>query len=429
MHSGAPGPAASCLPPVSRNEIRPPALLEVVRLLAGLSYRRDDPEAFLSRIAEGCARLLDIDWVAVTLNPDAEQEKVLASSRKDFDLSRVFSYHGTVAGQVLASGRAQCVRDIDQEPGRGALPEGYRAYLGVPLEGAEGQAFGTVCCFQHRPRTFTEQETEVVTLFAQRAATAIDNYHLYHGQVDFNRRLEEEVAARTRELEEARERLVESERLAAIGQFAAGIVHEVRTPLSTVGMVLEYLAALDLNPAARKRLVLAQGEAHRLARLLTEILLYAKPSELAFTRIDVTDLLTTAAAAANASPFARERSIAPVLPAEDPPGAIRGDRDKLRQVLGNLLRNACEAAPAGSVVHLAATAAADGIRLTVTNPGPPIPPEVLPHLTEPFFSRKAGGTGLGLAIVERIVAAHQGNLTFRSNAEQGTTVTVALPPA
>jgi signal transduction histidine kinase len=117
-----------------------------------------------------------------------------------------------------------------------------------------------------KPRRFEKNEVRIAEVFAERAATAIDNYHLYLQQRQFNQTLEAEVAKRTEELLATQIKLVEQERLAAIGEFAATISHEIRNSLTTVLMGLNYFQHIDLCEAAQTRLELALGEANRLER-------------------------------------------------------------------------------------------------------------------------------------------------------------------
>ena len=107
---------------------------------------------------------------------------------------------------------------------------------------------------------------------------------------------------------------------------------------------------------------------------------------------------------------------------------VQGDKDKLKQVFINLVSNACEAIAEGEAVSWLIHV--DGSRQTqikVHNGGKPIPPDVLPHLTKPFFTTKSSGNGLGLASTRRIIEAHNGTLVIESTEENGTTVTVSLP--
>ncbi|MGB7059582.1 MAG: ATP-binding protein, partial [Geitlerinemataceae cyanobacterium] len=105
---------------------------------------------------------------------------------------------------------------------------------------------------------------------------------------------------------------------------------------------------------------------------------------------------------------------------------VLGDRDKLKLVLINLFRNACEASPPGAKVTWEIEKKIDRTYIRIGNSGNPIPPEILPKLTQPFFSTKTEGTGLGLAIVKRIVESHNGELEITSSSELETTVTVQL---
>jgi signal transduction histidine kinase len=219
-------------------------------------------------------------------------------------------------------------------------------------------------------------------------------------------------------------RLAEQGRLAAIGEFASGIAHELRTPLTTISMALGYLAEQAPEPRARRRIDLAQGEAERMRRLLEDILLYAKPLSLDPRPVDVSALLAEFVATAEEHhPVHQIR-----LKTEAPGRQVMADPDRLGQILANLTDNACEAAPPGAqVTWRVSELSARELRLSIHNPGEPIPEHLLSRLTEPFFSTKSSGTGLGLAIVRRLVEEHGGRLTIRSSAAEGTCVEIDLP--
>ena len=241
-----------------------------------------------------------------------------------------------------------------------------------------------------------------------------------------NRTLEQRVADRTEELQQVHEALMESEKLAAIGQFAAGIVHEIRSPLGTLGMALEYAQGLGLHADANKRLRLALEEQARLARLLNEILLYAKPQHLEMRELDVCELVNNALEVSRASPACSNREIR--FQASPADCRALGDPFKLHEALINLICNACEASGDGDAVEILVECAPQntGVAIAVCNRGEVISREDLSRLKEPFFTTKRQGTGLGLAIVDRIVAAHGGELTFESSAERGTRARIKL---
>jgi signal transduction histidine kinase len=397
---------------------------QAMALLSSLNYRTGELSSYLHNIAIGVSKLIGVDWSAVTLCQSGF-ETVLASSIDMGEGTHTYSLHGLLTGTVIEIGHSLAVEDANKYPEYGEAPEGYCSYLGIPLRTAQGEVIGTICSFHQQPRKFTKEEMQIVELFAERAATAIDHYHLYQQQCQFNHVLEAEVSKRTAELRAAQVKLVEQERLAAIGEFAAMIVHEIRNPLTTMMMGLKYFQKTILSESAQERLSLALDEGARLQRLLSEILLYAKPQALQLCELDVNEFIRELLGSICEMPEALERQIEFIPVSSDV--KIHGDKDKLKQVFINIVRNACEAVPAGDVVKWEVeTPSTDKVCIHVCNGGEPIPPEVLSQLTQPFFSTKSSGTGLGLAIAKRIVNAHGGELCIQSDSGCGTTVSVQL---
>lgn len=214
-------------------------------------------------------------------------------------------------------------------------------------------------------------------------------------------------------------------RLAEIGELAATIVHEVRNPLTTVVMGLKSFEGMALTERSQRRLMLALEESERLQRLLSEILLYTRQPVLALTALELNRFVQVLAPALQALPAAQDRLLQLELAAE--PIWVRGDADKLKQVMINLLTNACEAVEPGQRVRCQVVAATELqlAQIRVHNGGSPIPPAVLAKLTQPFFTTKPAGNGLGLAVSRRIIEAHQGELQIASD-EAGTVVTISL---
>ncbi|XGV96398.1 MAG: ATP-binding protein [Leptolyngbya sp. BL-A-14] len=403
----------------------------VLEFLAALSYRSGDLGRYLHEIACGVSRLLQSDWSVVTVC-QGEAGQIVGNSLTQSDNDQAFAsfaLHGTLVGEISATGQSLIIEDVRQDLRGCKPPEGYLCYMGVPLRTLNGAVSGTICSFFRDPRQFTEAEIHTVELFAERAATAIDNYRLYQQQQKFNEILEQEVATRTEELRIAQARLVERERLAAIGEFAAMIVHEVRNPLTTVVMGLKYAKKELPSASAQDRLSLSLSEADRLQQLLNEILLYAKPQVLHLEKFRLDEFLRELLVHVQDLPEAVDRAIDVKKTADTV--EILGDLNKLKQVFINLFRNAFEAIAPGGTVTCTFTQAAKPARICIHlhNGGEPIPVELLPRLTEPFCSTKASGTGLGLAIVKRIITAHGGELFIQSDALTGTTVSVQLPIA
>ncbi|GAC1498279.1 MAG: hypothetical protein NVS2B14_12080 [Chamaesiphon sp.] len=398
---------------------------QTMALLSSLNYRTGELSTYLQNIACGVSELIGVDWSVVTLCQEGF-ETVLASNIDMGMGEHIYSLHGSLTGTVIKIGHSLAVEDAKKCSEYGEAPEGYRSYLGIPLRTAEGKVIGTICSFHQQPRKFSPEEIQIVEIFAERAATAIDHYHLYKQQCQFNQVLEAEVEKRSVELKAAQAKLVEQERLAAIGEFAAMIVHELRNPLTTVMMGLKYFQKIILIEPAQERLALALSEASRLERLLSEILLYAKPQMLQLCELEVNEFSRELLFSICERPEALERQIEFI--SMSPRVKILGDKDKLKQVFINIVRNACEAVSVGEIIKWEVEALPSGrVCINIHNSGAPIPAEVLPKLTQPFFSTKPDGTGLGLAIAKRIINAHGGVLAIQSMPVSGTTVSVQLP--
>jgi signal transduction histidine kinase len=399
---------------------------QTMEILSSLSYRTGELSHYLKELACGVSQLLGIDWSVVTLCQDGF-EKVLASSIDLGEAEQVYSLHGLLTGTVIQIGRSLAVEDAIAAPEYGTAPEGYRAYLGIPLRTSASEVIGTVCSFHRQPREFTKDEIQIAELFAERAATAIDNYNLYQKQQQFNEVLEAEVTKQTEELRIAQSKLVEQERLAAIGEFSAMIIHEIRNPLTTMSMGLKYFKKTILTEPAQERLALALSEASRLEGLLSEILLYAKPQVLQLQELNINEFIQEILILICEMPEALERQIK-FIPASTMVKVL-ADQDKLKQVFINIIRNACEAIAPGNVVTWSVDnqTVQEQVIISVHNGGEPIAPQVLCKLTEPFYSTKPSGTGLGLAIVKRIINAHGGKLQIQSDQLIGTKVNIQLP--
>lgn len=398
----------------------------VLEVLASLSYRAGELKQYLQEIAIGVSQLIGLEWSVVTVCQDGT-ETVVASSLDLGEGEHVYSLHGLLTETVVLTGRSLAVEDAKQHPEYGQPPEGYASYLGIPLRTSQNEIIGTVCSFSRQPRQFSVAEVHTAELFAERAATAIDNYRLYQELQQFNERLEEEVANRTAELKTAQAQLIEQERLAAVGQFAAMIVHEVRNPMTTIQMGLNYFKRTYSAEPDQERAMLALDEVTRLENLLNEILLYAKPHLLQTSELKINSFIFSLLPSLREMPEAVDRTIE-FIPIQ-PDLTLRADKDKLKQVMINLIKNACEAIPPGETVTCKGLLMpeADRLSIHVHNGGTPIPSTLLPKLAQPFCSTKPGGTGLGLAIVKRIVEAHGGHLTIESAEATGTIVAIELP--
>jgi two-component system, NtrC family, sensor histidine kinase PilS len=217
-----------------------------------------------------------------------------------------------------------------------------------------------------------------------------------------------------------------SERLAMIGQLAAGVAHEIRNPLASISGSIELLRQ---GPVAseddRTLMAIVHREIQRLNVLIGDLLDYANPRPPQLVDFDLGVMIEETLHVARAeTAFATVEMAMSV----DRPMPIHGDPAKLRQVLWNLLRNAADAAAVGGKhVRVDARRSFDATTITVADDGPGIPADQLAHIFDPFFTTKSKGTGLGLATCHAIVAEHQGHIDVASEVGRGTQMIVTIP--
>ncbi|MFA5027966.1 MAG: ATP-binding protein, partial [Candidatus Methylomirabilota bacterium] len=234
------------------------------------------------------------------------------------------------------------------------------------------------------------------------------------------RRIKEQIDA----LKRADALLIAQERLAAVGQLAAGIAHEVRNPLSAIKMNIQILSRKPTTAEADREYweILIQ-EVNRLDRLVNDTLDYSQPAGLSRTWCDLRKILEESKEVVHqgGEPIRFVESHAMPLP------RIYADERRIKQVLLNLLINACQALEGerriGLFTDVVRREGREFVRVAIADAGSGILPEDLGRIFDPFFSRKAKGVGLGLAICKRIVEEHGGIIEARS----GNGATDGLP--
>ena len=226
---------------------------------------------------------------------------------------------------------------------------------------------------------------------------------------------------------ELQESLRRSETMSAMGTIVAGVAHEVRNPLFGISATLDAFAEELSRPGYQECAAALRTEVNRLGKVMQELLEYGKPSTLNIQRGSLATIVREAIAYGKMPGV----TIKTVIPADLPD--LLADRDRLRQVIENLVDNASRFSPQGGSVHLVASVAEHfgrrWIECRVEDSGPGFPSEDLDRVFEPFFSRREGGTGLGLSIVQRIVQDHSGRVFAENRDEGGARVRILLPIA
>jgi two-component system sensor histidine kinase PilS (NtrC family) len=216
-----------------------------------------------------------------------------------------------------------------------------------------------------------------------------------------------------------------SDRLAVVGGLAAGLAHEIRNPLASMCGSIEALAGSPhLEPQERKLMGVVRDEAERLEALVRDFLSFARPASPALENVpgaraieETVDLFRSRA----------ESQGLDVHVSADEFVVLRADARQFRQVLWNLLGNAADATQKGGKVEVRLGRQGSHALLEVTDSGEGIAQQDLGRIFDPFYTTKERGTGLGLAIVHRIVEAHGGELSVKSEQGRGSTFRVALP--
>ena len=220
-------------------------------------------------------------------------------------------------------------------------------------------------------------------------------------------------------------KLVRQERLAAVGELAGGIAHELLNPLAGISGALT-IVARDMPPDDDTQATMEeiQRQVRRMERLVLELLAYARPGQLNPEWIDVHSILTQAAASVGQLPGAPKADL--VLDLDPRVPEIYADPRELEHAFENLIRNAYQAVGDGGKIEVRTRHARDRVHVFVSDDGVGIEDAVRDKIFEPFFTTKARGTGLGLPLVQRAVENHGGEIAVHSTPGKGTTVELIL---
>jgi PAS domain S-box-containing protein len=221
--------------------------------------------------------------------------------------------------------------------------------------------------------------------------------------------------------------LLTAERLATAGQVSAGVAHEIGAPLTAIAMTVEHMLRQRCSSCVgADQMRLLQTQPDRIARLARQLVDLAKPAGLTPGPVVVGEVVSMAANLLQ--PQLSQLGARVVLDIAPDLPTVSGDAAQLQQVLLNLLLNAQRAVPegAGEIRIAARRHGVDAVEIVVSDNGPGIPSEDLPHLFRPFFSR-SGGAGLGLALAAQIVQSHGGTIEAASPPNRGAVFTITLP--
>jgi signal transduction histidine kinase len=298
----------------------------------------------------------------------------------------------------------------------GVIPT--RSELSVPLL-VSNQIVGVLDIQSPETNAFHESDILVLETLADQIAIAIENARLYQA-------VQHELSERKR----IEQQIMRSERLAAMGNLAATLAHEIKNPLQAIQSYLELVMDFTLEMGERDEyLKLCSQEVNRLTQITERVLNLARSSENAKpVPVDLPSLAERALAFVKKPMDKANIQVTAAYPANLP--LVQAVPDQIIQVLLNIMMNATEALSDGGFFQLNAFLDGTMVALTLANDGPIIPHEYVDRLFEPYFTTKPGNSGLGLYVCHQILEQHGGSISAaNTGADRGVTFTIRLPVA
>ena len=276
-------------------------------------------------------------------------------------------------------------------------------------------------------KSITKEALESMMAFAQQAGLAIHNAFMYQELKTFSRQMEEKIQKTTADLSKTEAQLIRSEKLAALGQLAAGFAHEIRNPLTSINILIHSMREKPPSGDSYKEdFKVIEEEIHRINEIVDQFLRFAKPAPPLLEKTEVSSIFEETLQLLRPQ---IEKQLIVVEKEFQPLPIILIDREQMKQAILNLLLNAIQAMPGAGHLTLKGQNSEDGqwIHLSIQDSGVGIPGEDMNKLFDPFFSTKEGGMGLGLSIAHRIIDQHHGKIEVESTLGEGTLFTVWLP--
>lgn len=314
-----------------------------------------------------------------------------------------------------------------------ASENSMKPVIAVPLTGKHAVPGVLFVVGDESRQEFDDHDARLVELFAAQAAIALENAQLYNAQQEQYRRLQE-----------SQSRLIQSEKMSALGRLAASIAHEINNPLQAVQGCLSLVRdgieeSNAIEPERRvsmlEDLSVAASEVARIAGIVERLRDFYRPARPGVQATDVNAIIDAVLALAANQLQHSHVAVEQTLALAGAPIVIKTNADQLKQVILNLVLNAIDAMPGGGVLQIRADTdtlnVADiwspAVRLTFTDTGHGIPAENLARIFEPFFTTKENGSGLGLSISYDLVKMLGGEISVTSDVGVGTTFTIRLP--
>jgi len=391
-----------------------------------------DTGEILQRVVSITARIMKVDVCSIYLLEPSEDVLILAATRglRDDAIGKVRITPGEgITGRAFKQERIVAVSDVTRDRRNMYIPitgeDEYRSLLSVPLK-FHDEFIGVINVQTRAPRMFNNHERRLLKTIAHQISGSIRNARLY-----------ENVLTAKRELERTHERLIESEKMAALGRLSATLSHELRNPLAGLkGASQLLLRKTPENDERREYVNLILAEVARLGRIVDDLLHFARPRESRYEQIDANRIIEDVLLL-HSEDFTGRGIVIRKRLSKLP--LIRADRDKFIQVVVTIILNARDAMPNGGELLVTSggiTREPDHRGVAVfqfRDTGQGISDTVLTHVFEPFFTTKPTGVGLGLPVCKAIIEEHGGAVSVTAhpdgNSRYRTVISVELPLA
>lgn len=398
-----------------------------------------DLQQILNRIVEAATFLADAEEGSIMLVDEDSGNLYMRAARginEKNAQSFLVKMHDSLAGQVVSTGQPIIVGGQSSEDSFQVKTDYLvKSLLNVPIKNAE-EVIGVLAVNNRDSvKPFTDRHTKVLTALADYASVAIENARLYSrlsADVDrakkSSRRLEDLVETRTDQLQTANKQLHKSEKLAALGHMAAGVVKEMHTPLNTALDTLHKLENIvEGIPSNAALLSTIERNVLHCRQIIDSLLDFSNSKQFKLQAVYLNDVIEAAWKKyfdeyGNTEPGVNfVRGLDPHLP------LILADAGQLEQAFFYLIRNAQKSMPHGGTLRIITRAVGANVQVIMHDTGEGLSPEHLRHIFDPFYDEGKHSYGLDLSITQAVIERHNGTIEVESEPGQGTTFTIHLP--
>lgn len=322
---------------------------------------------------------------------------------------------GSIVGRAVIERKTYVIHDALNDPRVNVeLKKRFnlKSFAAVPLIGKE-KVWGVITADNlYSDKKITDEQVQTLVAFANQAGLAIENASMY-----------ERLKKSSRELEE---QLLQSSKLAALGQLSAGIAHELRNPLTSIKILIHsILNRINKNKVIEEDVSVIESEIERMDSIIKQFLDFSRPGFLCISKVDVNKVLKDTLNLISYELKEQKISVAKLF--DDNISEINADGERLKQVFLNIVLNSIQACPFGGKLTVKTECSKGHMLISIKDTGKGIPDNIKERLFEPFFTTREEGIGLGLSITKRIIDNHKGSIRIDSDVGKGTVVTIKLP--